>query len=97
MIVRFIHEHKDSRVGGLRWGVEPICVVLREQLGCRIAPSTYYEHLTVRPSGREITDEALKPLIRKVHADNFAVYGARKVWLALTGRVFRWPGARWNG
>ena len=28
-------------------------------------------------------DEGLKAKVAKVHADNFGVYGARKVWLAL--------------
>ncbi len=28
-------------------------------------------------------DEQLKPQVAKVHADNYGVYGARKVWLAL--------------
>ena len=28
-------------------------------------------------------DEQLKPLIARVHGENYGVYGARKVWLAL--------------
>ncbi|MDT5311410.1 MAG: putative transposase [Mycobacterium sp.] len=48
-----------------------------------IAPSTYYDHVSHQPSGREIRDEALKPEIARVHAANYGVYGARKVWLAL--------------
>ncbi len=83
MIVRFINENKDSRVGGgLRWGVESICAVLTEH-GVKIAPSTYYETVARRPSGREIRDEDLKRQIRRVHQENFGVYGARKVWLQL--------------
>ncbi len=83
MIVRFINENKDSRVGGgLRWGVESICAVLTEH-GAKIAPSTYYETVARRPSGREIRDEDLKRQIRRVHQENFGVYGARKVWLQL--------------
>jgi putative transposase len=78
-----VFEHRGCRTGGLRWGVEPICRVLSEELGCKIAPSTYYEHLTARPSRRELADEAIKPQIRRVHRDNFGVYGARKVWLQL--------------
>jgi len=35
------------------------------------------------PSVRERRDAELKPLIRRVHEDNYGVYGARKVWLAL--------------
>jgi putative transposase len=83
VIVRFINENKDSRVGdGLRWGVESICVVLTEH-GVKIAPSTYYDAVVRRPSGREIRDEDLKAQISRVHEQNFAVYGARKVWLQL--------------
>ena len=35
------------------------------------------------PSRRQIRDEDLKPHIKRVHAANYGVYGARKVWLAL--------------
>jgi putative transposase len=83
VIVRFIDEHKDFRSGGgLRWGVESICAVLAEH-GLRIAPSTYYDTVRRRPSRSEIRDEGLKPQIRRVHEQNFGVYGARKVWLQL--------------
>jgi putative transposase len=49
--VRFISEHKDRVDAGLRWGVEPICAVLREQ-DCLIAPSTYYDAAGRAPSAR---------------------------------------------
>jgi putative transposase len=49
----------------------------------QIAPSTYYEHVGRRPSRREVRDEALRPEIERIHAANYRVYGARKVWLAL--------------
>ena len=84
MIVQYI----DSVVGtcdddgGLRWGVESICDQLTE-LGCKIAPATYYEHRSGKPSVRQVRDAELKPLIVKAHAENFGVYGARKVWLTL--------------
>ena len=48
-----------------------------------IAPSTYYEQVNREPSRRQRRDEALKPEIVRVHAANYGVYGARKVWLAL--------------
>ncbi len=80
--MRFISEHKDRAEGGLRWGVESICAVLREQ-GCAIAPSTYYDAIGRGPSARARRDELLKPAIARVHAENYAVYGARKVWLQL--------------
>lgn len=72
----FIDEHRSE------YGVEPICKVLP------IAPSTYWEHAARRAdphrlSQRARRDEALCAEIRRVHAENFSVYGARKVWLQL--------------
>ena len=58
-----------------RFGVEPICCPLP------IAPSTYYAAKSRPPSAGEMRDETLKPEIRRVHRDNFGVYGVRKVWL----------------
>ena len=60
-------------------GVEPICKVLP------IAPSTYHNHLAKRSnplmlSARARRDMVLKPEIARVFAENFAVYGVRKVW-----------------
>jgi putative transposase len=74
--VRFIAGHKA------RFGVEPICRVL-SQHGCPIAPSTYYDAVRRPPSARARRDEQLRAAITAVHADNYGVYGARKVWLAL--------------
>jgi len=68
--------------GGLRWGVEPICAVLSEH-GRKIAPSTYYEHVDKSPTRRAQRDQVLLGHIRRVHAENYSVYGARKVWLQL--------------
>ena len=61
----------------VRFGVEPICRVLP------IAPSTYYAARRRLPSARALRDEKLKLDIRRVHQDNFGVYGARKVWRQL--------------
>jgi putative transposase len=83
VIVDFIREHADHREpGGLRWGVEPICTVLTEH-GLKVAPSTYYEHVGKTPTARDQRDEFLVTEIRRVHAANYGVYGARKVWLQL--------------
>jgi putative transposase len=53
--------------------------------GCKIAPNTYYEARAVAgtPSAWLVRDEVLKDAIVRVHAANYGVYGARKVWLAL--------------
>ena len=84
MIVDFIREHADHQpaTGGLRWGVEPICAVLTEH-GVKIAPSTYYEWKDKLPSRRQERDAVLLEHIRRVHTDNFGVYGPWKVWLVL--------------
>lgn len=67
MIVAFIDAHKDQ------FGVEPICTDLQ------VAPSTYYAHRARPPSARSVRDAATTRVIAQVHADNYGVYGARKV------------------
>ena len=66
----------DSRKS--RWGVEPICRVLQ------FAPSTYYATRGRPPSARQVSDDALKPEIVRVHESNCdGVYGAKKIWKQL--------------
>ena len=72
MIVTFIDQHKHE------FGVEPICRTLTAA-GTQIAPSTYYAFKTRPPSKRTLRDEELLVQIRRVHAKNFGVYGARKL------------------
>jgi putative transposase len=74
--VSFISEHKDQ------FGVEPICRVLTQH-GCPIAPSTYYDAVRRAPSARTVRDERLRAEVSRVHAANYGIYGARKVWLQL--------------
>ena len=84
-MVAFIARHADRvSVDGLRWGVEPICRVLTEQ-GVAIAPSTYYDAVKRARlvSAQELREEKLMLAIARVHHENYGVYGARKVWLAL--------------
>ena len=76
MVVEFIDAHKE------RFGVEPICAVLRAQ-GCGIASSTYYASKSRPPSARSRRDALVLAEIRRVHHDRRigrCVYGARKVW-----------------
>ena len=67
MIVDYIDAHRDE------FGVEPICTELQ------VAPSTYYAARSRPPSARSLSDAASCELIATVHADNYGVYGARKV------------------
>ena len=80
-MIAFIDDHRQAH------GVEPICKVLP------IAPSTYRDHAAKRAdparlSARAKRDEALKAEIKRVFAENFQVYGARKVWLQLRRECF---------
>ena len=72
--MRFIDEHRD-RFGG----VEPICTTLTEH-GCPIDPSTFYKFKKRPASARSVRDAELTGLIKTIHADNYGVYGVRKVW-----------------
>lgn len=76
MIVDYIDEHK------VEYGVGTICRVLTEH-GCKIATSTYYDHTHRQASARAVRDEELCEQVAAVHAENYGVYGARKVWLAM--------------
>ena len=67
------------------------------EAGAKIAPSTYYAARARPPSTRAVRDAQLLPQIKRVHAENYGVYGARKVWRQLHREVSRWPAARWNG
>ena len=78
----FVREHADHQPtdGGLRWWSRSVPCV---RAWVKIAPSTYYEWRDKLPSRRQERDAVLLEHIRRVHADNFGVYGPRKVWLVL--------------
>ena len=63
-------------------GVESICEQLT-MMGCKTAPATYYEHRGKKPTARALRDESLRTKIAAAHAENYGVFGARKVWLTL--------------
>jgi len=63
-------------VDGRRLGVEPICQTLQ------VASSTYYAARNRAPSARAQRDAELVPRLVKLWADNYEVYGSRKLWKA---------------
>jgi putative transposase len=69
-------------------GVQPVLQAL-EDTPARIAPSTYYAAKTRPASARSRRDAELTALIRQVHAENYGVYGARKIWHELLRRGMR--------
>ncbi len=78
-MIDYIDRHKQE------FGVEPICRVLR-QAGVAIAPSTYYAAKARPASARAVRDGELRTEILSVWRDNYQVYGARKIWIALRRR-----------
>jgi putative transposase len=75
-MIAFIDDHRET------YGVEPICKVLP------IAPSTYHDQVAKQADPEKLPartkqDLVLKPEIVRVFAENFEVYGARKVWRQL--------------
>jgi len=75
-MMAFMEAHRSE------FGVEPMCRVLQ------IAPSTWYEHARRREAPARLPARARKDAeivahIRRVHEENFGVYGARKVWRQL--------------
>ena len=60
---------------------------------CRSAPSTYHAHVAKRVDPEKLSvrakrDIALQPEIARVFAENFEVYGARKVWRQMVRERF---------
>ena len=75
-MIAFIDDHRVA------YGVEPICKVLP------IAPSSYHAHVAKRADPEKLSlrakrDAVLLPEVARVFAQNFEVYGARKVWRQL--------------
>ena len=79
MKVAFVDSQKAEH------GVQPVLQAL-DDTPAQIAPSTYYAAKTRPASARSRRDAALIEMIRKVHAENYGVYGARKIWHELLRR-----------
>jgi len=80
-MIAFIDDHRQVH------GVEPICKVLP------IAPSTYHAHVAKRADPEKLSvrakrDITLQPEIARVFAENFKVYGVRKVWRQMVRERF---------
>ena len=80
-MIAFIDDHRRA------YGVEPICKVLP------IAPSTYHAHVAKRADPEKLSVRAkrdidLQPEIARVFAENFEVYGVRKVWRQMVRERF---------
>ena len=76
-MIRFIDEHHD------RFGVEASCRTLRATT-CGFITSRAYRAAKTRPaSARALRDEVLLPEIKRIHQENYSVYGVRKMHHAM--------------
>jgi putative transposase len=78
-VSRFIEEHRG------RFGVELIC----RTIGA--SASAYYRRATGERSAREVADERLLGVIRRVHQANYEAYGYRRLWKQLLREGERVP------
>jgi putative transposase len=76
MKVEFVDSQREEH------GVQPVLEALK-QTPAWIAPSTYYATKSRPESARAARDRELTGKIKRVHKDNYGVYGARKVWAEL--------------
>lgn len=76
-MIRFIDEHRDQ------FGVEAICRVL-SATECGFITSRGYRAAKTRPaSARALRDVLLLEELIRIHAENYSVYGARKMHHAM--------------
>lgn len=98
-MIRFIDEHRD------RFGVELICRVLRPAVRGFLTSRGYRAAKTRAPSARRLRDGLLVAEVARLHAENYGVYGRRKMHALLrrqgwdvgrdqTARLMRLAGAR---
>ena len=76
MKVEFVDSQREEH------GVQPVLEAL-EQTPAWIAPSTYCAAKSRPESARAARDRELTGKIKRVHKDNYGVYGARKLWAEL--------------
>ena len=96
-MIRYIDTHRD------RFGVEPICRVLDATGRGFLTYRGYRAAKTRVRSARDLKDDLLIGEIQRIYAQNYSVYGVRKMWHALrregwnigrdqTGRLMRKAG-----
>lgn len=73
-MIAYIDLYRDQ------FGVELICRTLAATEGGFITSRGYRAAKTRPASNRQLRDAELLPVIAQVHADNYGVYGARKIW-----------------
>lgn len=76
-MIAFIDEYREQ------FGVEAICRILGAT-ECGFITSRGYRAAKTRPvSARSVRDEILIEEARRIHQENYSVYGVRKMWHAM--------------
>ncbi|MGJ4117008.1 IS3 family transposase [Corynebacterium macclintockiae] len=81
-MISYIDEYKEQ------FGAWAICRVLKQADRGFITSRGYRKAITRAPSARALSDSLLIPEIQRVHAENFSVYGIRKMWHAMNREGF---------
>lgn len=76
-MIRFIDEHRDQ------FGVEAICCILSATERGFITSRGYRAARTRPPSARARRDVLLLEEVKQIHAENYSVYGVRKMHHAM--------------
>ena len=77
-MIQFIDKHRD------RFSIEFMCKTLNTHRAGGFITSRGYRQSKARGlSSRRLRDVALVEHIRKIHAENYGVYGVRKMWHTL--------------
>src|SRR5699024_8623150 len=75
--IAFIDMHRE------KFGVEAICRI-PGATECGFITSRGYRASKIRPpSARSLRDEMLVEEVRRIHQENYSVYGVRKMWHAM--------------
>jgi len=72
-MIRFIEQYRD------RFGVELICRALRPAVRGFLTARGYRAAISRAPSARQLRDDLLVPEVIRLHAENYSVYGRRKM------------------
>jgi putative transposase len=73
-MIAYVDTYRDQ------FGVELICRTLAATEGGFLTSRGYRAAKTRPASDRQLRDAELLPVIERIHAENYGVYGARKIW-----------------
>ena len=76
-MIAYVDTYRDQ------FGVELICRTLAATDGGFLTSRGYRAAKTRPASDRQLRDAELLPVIERIYAENYGVYGARKIWRSM--------------